>query len=63
MIKVYVDGKARINIRVGRKAGEFGKENATFVLMRRSGSKVVKASYALQAGDTLVVTQRGVGGL
>jgi len=62
-IKVYVGGRVKTSIRSGRLVSEFGKsDTSTFVLVNRAGSKVVKGTYALRAGDTLVVTQRGVGG-
>ena len=60
--KVYVNGRVRPNVRAGRKAGEFGKENSQYVVSNRSGTKTVSASYALKTGDTLIVTNRGVGG-
>lgn len=61
-IKVYVNGRARTNVRAGRKAEEFGKENSQYVVAARSGSRVVPKNYALKNGDTLIVTNRGVGG-
>lgn len=62
-IKVYVNGRSRTNIRVGRKASEFGKDESQFVVTAaRRGTRVVSANYKLKDGDTLIVTNRGVGG-
>lgn len=61
--KVYVNGRARTGVRVGRVASEFGKDNSQFVVVGRGNrSRVVTGTYVLKAGDTLIVTNRGVGG-
>jgi hypothetical protein len=62
-VKVYVNGRARSNVRTGRTASEFGKEGESqYVVVSRRGSRVVTPGYTLKDGDTLVVTNRGVGG-
>lgn len=62
-IKVYVNGRSRSNVTTGRKASEFGKEDSQYVVVGRGNrSRVVTKTYALKQGDTLIVTNRGVGG-
>lgn len=61
-IKVYVNGRSRAIRGTSHTAGEFGKENSQYVVASRSGTRVVSATYALKTGDTLIVTNRGVGG-
>lgn len=62
MIKVYVNGRAKANIRAGRLASEFGGDDSQYVVASRAGTKVVTRTYALKTGDTLIVSKRGVGG-
>ena len=61
-VKVYVNGALKPDIRAGRTAGEFGKAGSHYVLMSKTGSRVVNGDYVLKGGETLVVSQRGVGG-
>lgn len=60
--KVLVNGRLQSSTATGQAASEFGRGSCQYVVVNGGRSDAVEPSYALREGDTLVVTQKGVGG-
>ncbi len=61
-VTIYAQGKIQ-QAKKGQRAGDFGPAGSDFVVKpEHGGLRVVGADYRLNAGDTLTVTGRGVGG-
>ncbi|HKX19346.1 MAG TPA: alanine--tRNA ligase [bacterium] len=61
-IVVHAHGKVLRDAQPGQRARKFGSANSEFLVESGGRRHVVDADYALQPGDTLTVTARGVAG-